>query len=91
MEFLLSSLVLGLAGFDIFGFAILLAAHSSKASKMAIMLFAAIVFVATVVGGVTISLFFAIAQFALVGTKNYFDYWALLLAIQEFECKQKIN
>jgi cytochrome c biogenesis protein CcdA len=59
MEFLLSSLVLGLAGFDIFGFAILLAAHSSKASKMAIMLFAAIVFVATVVGGVTISLFFA--------------------------------
>lgn len=58
MRILLSSLVLGLAGFDIFGIAIALAAHAAKASKRAIVLFSFIVFIISVVGGVAASLFF---------------------------------
>lgn len=58
MKILLSALILGIAGFDIFGIAIALAAHAAKASKRAIVLFSFIVFIVTVGGGVTVSLFF---------------------------------
>ena len=69
MKILLSSLVLGIAGFDIFGLAVALAAYASKASKMAIMLFSVIVFLVTILGGVAVSHFFG-KSISLVA--NYF-------------------